>query len=617
MKTGREPMLDIVYTRPECLIEDFASRGLVVLAPNALGVSAGLHQSILDKERAAFRAGERVGPGNVPEILELLAAPGLVEACDQLVGEDWAIVPYTHNTPFLSGAVDQHWHKDDSGPFNGRKQRHHHAVQIEMLYYPQDVRVDMGPTATVPYSQYCTFNHEENHDSFAGADHLDFAYHISGMELKPISGPKSEYPIEDIIAGQTAHDVRMRKAVLDLDWPVNEPFEVGPLRQGSVVLYSHNLIHRGNHRRDDWQTWKHNPRFMWRFWLFRTHEPKTSVLMAPAWQGQDDLTGVNRDEATDDLLAIWRYQDRWLRGHARDAKAVSGDPDALARQLRVPGESAEPQRVGGAYRLAALQPEVALPILREALWHERENVRRAATYGLVAVGGAATAVFLEATQASLRWVRKAGAFGLGEAGELSTESVAALRNRLLEDASVYVRSVAASAFGCLARRAIAAGQLALVPAITEALLDSLSWEENRLGMDRAQGRSIKFVRPTDECDVCEGIGIDYGEARFDPVRSAVRENALWSLVMVSSHGVAVLGDVYKRAVAVFSEIAETDRNIFNVGFALDCLARLARDSGDATVRQQLEGLLDALPLHPWDTMGRSGVTPKATVVTVG
>ena len=54
-----------------------------------------------------------------------------------------------------------------------------------------------------------------------------------------------------------------------------------------------------------------------------------------------------------------------------------------------------------------------------------------------------------------------------------------------------------------------------------------------------------------------------------------------------------------------------------MGFARDCQARLARDSGDATVRQQLEGLLDALPLHPWDTMGRSGVTPKATVVTVG
>ena len=42
------------------------------------------------------------------------------------------------------------WHKDDNGPYNSRKQRHHQAVQIEMLYYPQVVSEQMGPTATVP-----------------------------------------------------------------------------------------------------------------------------------------------------------------------------------------------------------------------------------------------------------------------------------------------------------------------------------------------------------------------------------------------------------------------------------------------------------------------------------
>ena len=57
----------------------------------------------------------------------------------------------------------------------------------------QAVRPDMGPTATVPYSHYWTFNHEENHDNFAGADHLDFSYQIDGMERQPVSGPKSAY----------------------------------------------------------------------------------------------------------------------------------------------------------------------------------------------------------------------------------------------------------------------------------------------------------------------------------------------------------------------------------------------------------------------------------------
>ena len=58
------------------------------------------------------------------------------------------------NASFASGARDQHWHKDDNAPYNARKQRHHQPVQIELLYYPQAVTAEMGPTATIPYSHY-------------------------------------------------------------------------------------------------------------------------------------------------------------------------------------------------------------------------------------------------------------------------------------------------------------------------------------------------------------------------------------------------------------------------------------------------------------------------------
>ena len=178
----------LAYSEPEQLVQDFASRGLVVLAPESLGIPLTVHERIYQREKQAVGAGERVTPELIPDVLEVINAPGVVAACNQLVGENWAIVPFTHNATFSSGGRDQHWHKDDNGPFNSRKQRHHQAVQIEMLYYPQAVREDMGPTATVPYSHYWTFNHEENHDNFAGADHLDFAYHISGMESQLVSG---------------------------------------------------------------------------------------------------------------------------------------------------------------------------------------------------------------------------------------------------------------------------------------------------------------------------------------------------------------------------------------------------------------------------------------------
>ena len=186
-----------------------------------------------------------------------------------------------------------------------------------MLYYPQAVREDMGPTATVPYSHYWTFNHEENHDNFAGADHLDFAYQLSGMEGQPVSGPDSQYDRSDIVHRRTAHDVRMREAVTNLKWPLVQSFEAAPLRAGSVVLYSHNTFHRGNHRRDDWRTWQDNPRFMWRFWIYRTTDPANSNG-SPAevrWNelGVDPLTHIDRSAANDDVTSVWRYHHHWIQ----------------------------------------------------------------------------------------------------------------------------------------------------------------------------------------------------------------------------------------------------------------------------------------------------------------
>ena len=198
-----------------------------------------------------------------------------------------------------------------------RKQRHHQAVQIEMLYYPQAVREDMGPTATVPYSHYWTFNHEENHDNFAGADHLDFAYHLSGMEGQLVSGPDSQYDPSDIVHRRTAHDVRLREAVTNLKWPLVQSFEAAPLRAGSVVLYSHNTFHRGNHRRDDWRTWQDNPRFMWRFWIYRTTDPADSNGSPTEvhWNGLgvDPLTRIDRSAANDDVTSVWRYHHHWMQ----------------------------------------------------------------------------------------------------------------------------------------------------------------------------------------------------------------------------------------------------------------------------------------------------------------
>ena len=138
-------------------------------------------------------------------------------------------------------------------------------------------------------------------------------------------------------------------------------------------------------------------------------------------------------------------------------------------------------------------------------------------------------------------------------------------------------------------------------------------------MNIAQDRSIKLVRPTDECDVCEGIGIDYGVERFEPVRSVVRENALWSAVILCSHGVGVLGSSLGAAVEALVHVVRTDRNVFSVGLAADALGRLAnaqdaewaRPRSRCALSSTLGELLGELPIHSWESFVRGGVDPAA------
>ena len=607
----------LAYTKPDTLVRDFASRGLVVLAPEDLGIPLDVHNVIYEKEKAAFSARRYITASVIPEILDVVDSPGVVAACDRLVGRNWAIVPFTHNTPYVSGSNDQHWHKDDNGPYNGRRHRHHQAVQVEMLYYPQAVAPDAGPTATVPYSQYWALNHEENHDNFAGADHLDFSYQIDGMERIPISGPKSSYSMEDIVQRRTAHDVRMREAVANTGWPLVHPFEAAPLKAGSVVLYSHNMYHRGNHRRDDWNIWRTQPRFMWRFWLYRTTEPEGDPPEELNWQalGVDPLTGLDYAKATDDATAVWRHHHHWMHTGRPPAKRAH-DTARLAKQLLAWNDAGEPLRIGAAYRLADAGDAEAIRALGDGLHSERETVRRAALYGLIALGPEATPTLLAACSSPVKWVRRAALCGLGDAAPLTKAVLDAVVERLRADSSVYVRSVAATALGCIGRRAIATGVgSALIPDCAEALAASLGREPNRLGMNIAQGRNIKFVRPTDECDVCEGIGINYSVERFKRVRSAVRENALWSLVILCSHGPGVLGDALAPTVETLAEVARKDENVFCVGSALDALTRLATLGTDeeplstrAKVRELLETLLRDMPIHSWEPLVRSGLS---------
>ena len=291
----------------------------------------------------------------------------------------------------------------------------------------------------------------------------------------------------------------------------------------------------------------------------------------------------------------------------------------LAEQIYAKHDEAEPVRIGAAYNLASIgEDKLAVKLLAGALYDERESVRRAAAYGLVAVGSDATGVFLEAATSVLKWVRKAGVFGLGDVGPLNNEVLETVVTRLEDDPSVYVRSVAAGSLGCLGRRVVAPGVgTLLIPACLEALAASLEREENRLCVNRAQNRGIKFARPTEECDVREGGPIQDGYERFEPVRSAVRENVLWSLVMLCSHGAAILGDALEPTIRALKAVVQGDRNAVCVGFAADALTRLVNLQPDGEpvpiqdLRANLMTILKTSSVHSVDALTRAGLSPSA------
>ena len=121
-----------------------------------------------------------------------------------------------------------------------------------------------------------------------------------------------------------------------------------------------------------------------------------------------------------------------------------------------------------------------------------------------------------------------------------------------------------------------------------------------------------MVRPTDECDVCEGIGFDYGQERYEPVRSAVRENVLWAMVILSSHGADVLDESLSCVVDSMAKVISEDENVFCVGLAMDVMVRLARVQSTRSgrskqVESQLNSLFARTPIYSLEALVASGM----------
>lgn len=130
--TAATPAEDNEHNSPAGLsasqVEEWVSRGMVVLPEEQMGLACGWHQRFLAKllrqddakiGRSMYDFCDKLPIG------ELLTAPGVEAAVGSLLGPSWAVVPFANGSAGgnkrapPAGAPpqgDQHWHKDDNMP---------------------------------------------------------------------------------------------------------------------------------------------------------------------------------------------------------------------------------------------------------------------------------------------------------------------------------------------------------------------------------------------------------------------------------------------------------------------------------------------------------------------
>ena len=343
-----------------------------------------VHQNIHQQIETLFAT--EGNPGNdilpkVPDLYQILRDPFVDGALQSLLGPSYLIHPHRHCHHNPSGSKGQGMHQDSYE--NDQNVRHHRTRWTMAFYYPQDVSLDMGPTAILPATQY---------------------YNSSKQAYK-----REEQPL----CGQA----------------------------GTVTIVHYDLWHRAMPNASD------RDRFMVKFLFTRMGEPQIPSWdhRDGTWQsaGTDPPTELCRRawdwmRGTDGTTASTAVSLDELR------RAL--DTDAEAERLRTVyalatrGEEAMP------VLLNALRGEAAAR-LKTNLANEHTNPSQLdAVFALSAVGRPAVPHMVELLGENDWWLRAAAADVLGDLGTTASDTVPHLIHAL-DDKAEWVRRNAIEALG--------------------------------------------------------------------------------------------------------------------------------------------------------------------------
>jgi HEAT repeat protein len=386
------------YLFDDAQMRDFLVQGYCVVK---VDFPRSFHEQVYEKTKKVMA--QEGNPGNnilprIPEVQQVFDHPSVQGALTSILGPSYVMHVHRHahsNTPRGNGGG---WHKDSYWGYG--RVRDHHPRWIMAMYYPQDVPLELGPTGTIPGSQY-------------------FESRVPTLPLPADAPPDPE----------------------GLGLP-------GIGEAGTVILIHFDLWHRAFPNHSDQE------RYMFKFQFTRMEEPTVAH-----WNRKENDIPLNG--LSDNVRSpIWRQTWRWLAGDT--TWETTGDPAALQEALR---DASEETRLSAAYTLGGLGA-AGRAVLREGLYEEtRDEVRRAACYGLTTAGPDAIPDLIQALQAPNERTRGYAVYALGDRGVAAAEAVPAL-TALCDDPSEFVRRHLADALGQIQSQAPLA-----VPALTRLLSD--------------------------------------------------------------------------------------------------------------------------------------------------
>ena len=389
-------------------VQAYLTNGYItVQASHSPAVHQNIHQQIETLFATEGNPGNDILP-KVPDLYQILQDPAVDGALQSLLGPSYLIHPHRHCHHNPCGSEGQGMHQDSYE--NDQNVRHHRTRWTMAFYYPQDVSLDMGPTAILPATQY--YNSSEQ------------AYE---REELPLCG-----------------------------------------RAGTVTIVHYDLWHRAMPNASD------RDRFMVKFLFTRMGEPRApswdhrdgtwqsagtdppTELCRRAWDWMRGTNGTAAPTAVafDELRQTLDAEAERLRTvyalAARGEEAMPVLLNALCSEAKVRLEAnlanahTNPSQLDAVFALSAVG-RPAVPHLVELLGEKDWWLRAAAADVLGDLGTTASDTVPHLTRVlddEAEWVRRNAVEALGNIGPAAAEAVPALSRRL-QDSESWIRHNAA------------------------------------------------------------------------------------------------------------------------------------------------------------------------------